>query len=129
MHFILYLLYYTRKTLVIYRVSQKKRFDSSFNLTRPKMVRFGDFFGLIICKLSLLSVGIFSETSGLFRILMFLVKVGISISQDLATFKILEKNLQITLWATSWTDFRFVSCYNIQISLSFNLAPILTLSD
>jgi len=52
------------------------------------MVRFGNFFGLIICKLSLLSVGIFSETSGLYRILMFLVKVGFSISQDLAPFKI-----------------------------------------
>jgi hypothetical protein len=113
--------------IIIYRVSQKKRFYSSFNLTRPKMVRFGNFFGLIICKMSPLSAwyqNIFSDTSGLFRILMFLVKVGFSISQDLATFKILEKNLQITLWAISWTDFRFVSCYNIQIGLSFNPAPI-----
>ena len=71
----------------------------------------------------------FSETSGLFRILMFLEKVGFPFSQDLATFKIPKTFFQITLGATFWTDFRFVSCYNIQIGLSFNLAPIFPPSD
>ena len=71
----------------------------------------------------------FSGTSGLFRISIFLEKAKFPFSQDLATFKFPPKNLQITLWASSWTDFRFVSCYNIQIDLSFNLAPILTPSD
>ena len=61
--------------------------------------------------------------------LMFLEKVRFPFSQDLATFKFPPKKFQITLWATSWTDFRFVSCYNIQIGLSFNLAPIFTPSD
>ena len=71
----------------------------------------------------------FSETSGLFRISIFLEKAKFPFSQDLATFKFPQKNLQITLWATSWTDFRLVSSYNIQIGLSFNLAPIFTPYD
>ena len=34
----------------------KKRFDSSFCITHPKIIRFGNFFQLITCQLSPLSV-------------------------------------------------------------------------
>ena len=42
--------------IYIYRVSQKTRFYSSFYITHPKMIRFGNSFQLITCQLSPLSV-------------------------------------------------------------------------
>ena len=50
-----YLFRYMDKVYFIYRVSQKKRFDSSLYIPHPKMIRFGNFFHLITCQLSPLS--------------------------------------------------------------------------
>ena len=81
----------------MYRVSHKKRFDSSFYITHPKIIRFGNTFQLITCQLSPISVGPninISETSGLFRISIFLEKARFPFSQDLATFKFPKKNFR-----------------------------------
>ena len=65
----------------------------------------------------------------LVRISIFLVKVRFPFSQDLATFKFPPKSSDNVM---SDSLNRFSICfkyYNIQIGLSFNLAPIFTPSD
>ena len=77
-------------------MSHKKRFDSSFYTTHPKIIRFGNFFSInhmpIVPSFCWYQY-YFSDTSGLFRIFIFLEKAKFPISQDLATFKFPKKKI------------------------------------
>ena len=115
---------------IYYRVSHKKRFDSSFYTSHPKIIRFKNFFQLITCQLSpfLLAPILFFWDKWFVQNINSSGKSQISVFPGFGHIQISPKKSSDNVMSNLLNRVRFVSYYNRLVSAllwhQFLLPPI-----